>query len=98
MSHAVVVQVRVDPDSDIEHRHSILRGYVIPAGEGLPGFQHGVWLNDGAGTGTCVVTFDTEAHAKDSLLRLTPEGGPQVLYAATCEIEIALPGAAGTAR
>lgn len=68
MPHADRVQVGVEPDSDIERRHSILRKYVLSEAEGLPGFQHGVWSKDGAGGGTCVLTFDTEHYARDSLV------------------------------
>ena len=88
VAHAVVVQVRIEPDSDAEHRHSILQRYVVPQVSRLPGFQDGLWLSDGEGTGTCVVAFDTEDHARASLPRLTPEGGPQVVHAAICAVEI----------
>lgn len=30
MAHAVVIQVKIDPDSDREHRHSILNDFVVP--------------------------------------------------------------------
>jgi hypothetical protein len=30
--------VKLDPSSDIEHRHSILNDYVIPEAKALPGF------------------------------------------------------------
>ena len=33
-------------------------------------------MNDGKGTGTCVVVFDTEDHAKAAIDLLTPAGGP----------------------
>lgn len=71
MPHAVVIQVRVDPGSDIEHRHSILNEFVIPQTKALPGFRKGSWMNDGAGTGTCVVVFDTEDNAKSAVAPLT---------------------------
>jgi hypothetical protein len=35
----VVIHVKVDPNSDIEHRHSILNDFVIPEAKALPGFQ-----------------------------------------------------------
>ena len=38
----------------------------------LPGFQKGMWLNDGAGVGTCVVQFDTKEHAVAALDVLAP--------------------------
>jgi hypothetical protein len=64
MAHAVVIQVKIDPDSDREHRHSILNDFVLPEAKALPGFEKGIWMNDGAGTGTCVVVFDSELHAQ----------------------------------
>ena len=39
----VVIQVKVDPNSDIEHRHSILNDFVIPEAKALPGFQCLAW-------------------------------------------------------
>jgi hypothetical protein len=57
MAHAVVIQVKLDPNSDIEHRHSILNDFVVPEAKALPGFKKGIWMNDGAGTGTCVIVL-----------------------------------------
>ena len=57
MAYAVVVQVRIEPGSDIEHRHAILNNLVIPQVRALPSFLRGSWLNDGAGTGTCIWVF-----------------------------------------
>jgi hypothetical protein len=39
MTHAVVIQVRIDSESDIERRHAILNDFVIPEAKALPGFQ-----------------------------------------------------------
>ena len=88
MTYAVVIQVKLDPDSDIEHRHSILNDFVIPEARALPGFQKGMWMNDGAGTGTCVVVFDTEDHAQSAVTFLAPVGGPQLLTNGVYEVEI----------
>ncbi len=88
MTHAVVIQVKLDPDSDIEHRHSILNEFVIPAAKALPGVQKGMWMNDGAGTGTCVVVFESEDHAKSAVAPLTPAGGPQMARSGVYEVEI----------
>jgi hypothetical protein len=88
MTHAVVIQVKIDPDSDIEHRHSILTDFVIPEARALPGYQKGTWMNDGAGTGTCVVAFDTEDNAKSALSPLTPAVGPPVISSGVYEVEI----------
>jgi hypothetical protein len=30
VAHAVVIQVKLDPNSDAEHRHAVLNDYVIP--------------------------------------------------------------------
>ena len=78
MSHAVVLQVRIDADSDRDHRRSILNEFVLSEVRSLPGFQAGMCMNDHAGSGTCVVVFDTEVHAKDAIGPLTPAGGPPI--------------------
>jgi hypothetical protein len=54
MAHAVVIQVKIDPDSDWEHRHSILNDFILPKARALPGLEKGIWMNDGAGTGARV--------------------------------------------
>ncbi len=87
MTHAVLIEVRLDPDSDREHRHSILSQFAIPEARGLPGFEKGLWLNNGSGTGTCIVVFDTEEHARAGIIRLTPAGGPPVLRSDVHEVE-----------
>jgi hypothetical protein len=38
VAHAVVIQVKLDPNSDLEHRHAILDDYFIPEAKALPGF------------------------------------------------------------
>ena len=73
-----MVQVAIDPDSDPAHRRGILNEFVIPEVKALPGFARGVWLNDGDGTGTCVVVFGTEEEARAGLALLTRPGGPPV--------------------
>lgn len=88
MPYAAVVQVKVDPESDREHRHSILNDVVIPEARALPGFENGMWMNDGDGTGTCIVVFDTEQHARAAIVPLTPTGGPQVISSDVHEVEI----------
>jgi hypothetical protein len=88
MAHAVVIQVKVGPDSDVEHRHSILNSYVIPEANALPGFQKGMWMNDGAGTGTCVLVFDSEENAQSAVGPMTRDGGPQVLEVGVHAVEI----------
>ena len=87
MAHAVAVQVRIEPDSDIGHRHAVLRDFVIPQVKALPGFQKGAWLNDGAGNGTCVAVFDTEDNARAAVAPLTPANGPAVVSASVCAVE-----------
>lgn len=88
MPHAVVVQVRIEPGSDIGHRHAILNDFVIPQVKALPGFQKGTWLNDGTGTGTCVAVFDTEDNARAAVRPLTPANGPAVVSAGVHAVEI----------
>jgi hypothetical protein len=50
MAHAVIIQLKLDPDSDREHRHSILNDFVVPEARALPGFEQGIWMNESAGT------------------------------------------------
>ena len=54
----------------------------------LPGFEKGMWMNDGAGTGTCVVVFDTEPHAENAVGPLTRAGGPPIIASGVHEVEI----------
>ncbi len=88
MTHAVLIQVELSPDSDIEHRRSVLDEFVIPQARALQGFQKGMWMNDGAGTGTCVVVFDTEDNARSAIAALTPAGGPAVTSSGVSEVEV----------
>jgi hypothetical protein len=88
MTHAVVIQVKLDPDGGREHRHSILNDIVIPEAKALPGYQRGTWMNDRAGTGTCVVAFDTEEHARAAVGPLMPAAGPPVITSGVYEVEI----------
>jgi hypothetical protein len=88
MAHAVVIQVKIDPDSDREHRHSILNDFVLPEAKALPGFEKGIWMNDGAGIGTCVVVFDSELHAQKAIGPLSPDGGPPIIGCAVHEVEV----------
>jgi hypothetical protein len=53
--YAVVVEVSIDPTSDVAHRHGILEEFVIPDVGALPGVVRAVWMNDGGRTGTCVM-------------------------------------------
>jgi hypothetical protein len=88
MAHAVVVQVKIEPDSDVAHRHAILNNNVVPEVRALPGFQNASWMNDGLGTGICVVTFDTERNAEAAVASLTPPGGPAVIASGVYQVEI----------
>jgi hypothetical protein len=88
MTHAVLVQVKLDPNSDVEHRHGILNDFVIPEARALPGFRKGTWMNDGAGTGTCIVVFDTEDNAKSAVNPPTPANGPAVISSGVYQVEI----------
>lgn len=88
MAHAVMIEVKIDPNSDREHRHSILNDFVVPEARALPGFEQGIWMNDGAGTGTCVIVFDSEAHASAAMATLTRPGGPPIISSGVHEVEI----------
>ena len=86
MAHAAVIRVKLEADSDIDHRHSILMDYVIPEAKALPGFQKGMWMNDGAGTG--ILVFDSEPNAKSAITSMTREGGPPVVAVGVHVVEI----------
>jgi hypothetical protein len=88
MTHAAVILVKLDPNSDFEHRHQILNEFIIPEIKALPGFQKATWLNDGAGTGTTVAVFDTEEHATAALTLLMPANGPPVISQSVQAIEV----------
>ena len=88
MAHAAVVEVSIDPASDVAHRHGILEELVVPELRAMPGFRRGLWMNDGAGTGTCVVVCSTDEAARAVLEVLTREGGPPVIRSGVHEVEI----------
>jgi len=88
MTHAVLIQVTLDPNADSEHRQAILHQFVVPEARSLAGFQRGTWMHDGEGTGTCMVLFDTEDNARAAVGALAPVGGPPVLHSSVCEVEI----------
>ena len=88
MTHAVAITVKIETDSDIAHRRTILDDSVIPEVKELPGFQKATWMNDGAGTGLCIVIFDTEEHAKAAVTPLTPSNGPAVITSDIYEVEV----------
>jgi hypothetical protein len=88
MAHAVIIEVKIDPNSDRGHRHSILEDFVVPEAKALAGFRTGIWMNDGAGTGTCIVVFDTEHHATAAITPHTRPGGPPIVSCGVHEVEI----------
>ena len=88
MAYAVVIQVELDPASDREHRTTILNDFVLPQTKALPGFEKGIWMNDGAGTGTCVVIFDSDVQAQNAMDSLKPAGGPPILASGVHEVEL----------
>jgi hypothetical protein len=49
MAHAAVILVKLDPNSDFEHRQAIMNEFIIPEVKALPGFQKATWMNDGTG-------------------------------------------------
>jgi hypothetical protein len=88
MAHAVVIHVEIDAESDAAHRHAILNDHVVPEVKALAGFEKAVWMNDGVGTGMCMVVFDTEEHAKAAITALTPPVGPAMISTDIYEVEI----------
>ena len=44
-------------------------------------------MNDGSGTGTYIVVFDTEDHATAAIVPLTGAGGPPVIHSDVHEVE-----------
>ena len=88
MTHAVAVTVKIETDSDLTHRRSVLNDSIIPEVKELPGFQKATWMNDGAGTGLCIVVFDTEEHAEAAVTPLTPANGPTVITSGIYEVEV----------
>lgn len=87
MAYAALVQVEIDPGSDVALRHAILDEFVIPEVRSLPGFVRALWLNDRAGTGTCVVVFEDEEGASAGLAVLTRPGGPPLVGSGLHEVE-----------
>jgi hypothetical protein len=88
VAYAVLIHVAIDRDADRAHRHAVLNEFVLPQTTALPGFVKGTWLHDGEGTGTCLVVFDSESHARDALDSLTPSGGPPLLACSVHEVEL----------
>ncbi len=88
MAYAALVQVKIEPRSDVGHRRSILTEFVVPEVSTLRGFKSAIWLNDGAGTGTCVAQFETQEDAERALEVLAPSNGPDVIHVGTCEVEL----------
>jgi hypothetical protein len=85
---AVVVEVAIEPGSDRAHRLGVLNEFVLPELRGLPGYLKSLWLNDGGGTGTCIVVFDDLERARADLEVLTREGGPTTVGARIHEIGV----------
>lgn len=88
VGYAAVVQVRIEPDSDLLHRHEVLQAFVVPEIKAHPGYLRGQWMNDREGTGLCIAVFDTEANARSGLEVLVRPGGPEVLSQRVYEIEV----------
>ena len=80
--------MKIEADSDSAHRQRILGDSVIPEVKQLPGFQKATWMNDGTGTGLCIVMFDTEKHARAAVTPLTPANGPTVITSGIYEVEV----------
>jgi hypothetical protein len=63
--HAVVVRVNI---GDVTAAQEELTSRVVPGVRLAPGFQSGVWVgpNGTSGEGLSIVTFDSEANAKNA--------------------------------
>ncbi|HEY1830208.1 MAG TPA: hypothetical protein VGG38_08195 [Acidimicrobiales bacterium] len=89
MPFAAVVSVRLDRAADAAHRLDILRQFVLPPLEALPGFRRVSFMTDArTGTGFSVAEFDTEEQARHALGILAPDNGPEVLEAHVCAVEL----------
>jgi hypothetical protein len=88
----VLIKVRLDMDISREHRRSVLEEYVAPEYTELPGFLLASWMNDGNGTGLCLVDFDSEEHARDAVDALTAHGGPEVIECGVYAVEFEASG------
>ena len=86
--YAVVVEIIINPGSDSAYRLGVLDEFVLPELRGLPGYFKSLWLNDGGGTGTCIVVFDDLERARADLEVLTREGGPTTVGARIHEIGV----------
>ena len=89
---AVLVKVKLDMDTSPQHRRSILEEYVVPEYRELPGFLLASWMNDGNGTGLCLVEFETEEHARGAVEALTAHGGPEVIEWSVYAVEFEASG------
>lgn len=88
MTHAVLIQAEIDPDSDVEHRRSVLTEFVVPELSQLPGFRKAMWLTDRAGVDTCIATFDAQDQASGALDVLAPSNGPKLIRVNVCVLEM----------
>lgn len=79
MSHALVLQVRLQDGGRSEEGLRMLKEEVVPHAKAQPGFQRGTWMNDGE-NGMGIVVFDTEEHAEAAKDELRPPpGGPELI-------------------
>ena len=89
---AVLIKVRLDMDTSPEHRRQILEEYIVPEYRDLPGFLLASWMNDGNGTGLCLVDFDSEENARSAIEALTASAGPEVIERGVYAIEFEASG------
>jgi hypothetical protein len=47
-----------------------------------------MWMNDGTGTGICIVEFDTEQHAEEAVGPLAPPGGPPICACGIVDVDV----------
>jgi len=86
--YSVLMKVRLDMDTSLEHRRSVIAEYIVPEYQELPGFQLASWMNDGEGTGLCFVDFDSEECAREAVPALTGHGGPDIIECGVYAVEI----------
>jgi hypothetical protein len=87
MAHAVVMQVKLDQDVGPDEGKRMLEEIVVPLAKAQAGFQNGIWLHDGKGTGRGVIVFDTPENAASAQGALEPPpGGPELVSSEIYEV------------
>lgn len=86
MAHAVVIQVKLAEGGRTEEGLRMLEEMVVPNAKAQPGFQSGIWLNNGE-DGRAVVVFGSEEEAQKARDNLKPPpGGPTLISSEVYEV------------